>query len=137
MRFNHFALFAVATLAFASCGSSVSIEERIEDTLSQMALEEKVAMVHAQSKFSSPGVPRLGIPEIWCTDGPHGIRTEVLWDEWVQPGESKVVRFTVKSEDLSFYSAEQHKWVAESGTFTAHLASGSDDMRESVTFELR
>lgn len=56
---------------------------------------------------------------------------------YLQPGESKVVRFTVKAEDLSFYSAEQHKWVAESGTFTAHLASSSDDMRESVTFELR
>ena len=43
-------------------------------------------MVHAQSKFSSPGVKRLGIPELWTTDGPHGIRTEVFWDEWEQAG---------------------------------------------------
>ena len=63
-----------------------TIEERIEDALSRMTVEEKVAMTHAQSKFSSPGVARLGIPEFWMTDGPHGIRPEVLWDEWEQAG---------------------------------------------------
>lgn len=63
---------------------SKPIEERIEDALSRMTLEEKVAMIHAQSKFSSPGVERLGIPDVWMTDGPHGIRPEVLWDEWDQ-----------------------------------------------------
>ena len=62
------------------------IEERIEDALSRMTLKEKIALVHAQSKFSSAGVPRLGIPENWMTDGPHGIRAEVFWDEWNQAG---------------------------------------------------
>lgn len=62
------------------------IEKRIESALSLMTLEEKVAMCHAQSKFSSKGVPRLGIPEVWTDDGPHGIREEVFWDKWSGAG---------------------------------------------------
>ena len=54
------------------------IEERVEDALKRLTLKEKIAMVHAQSKFSSPGVARLGIPEFWMTDGPHGIQIDIL-----------------------------------------------------------
>jgi len=58
------------------------IEARVKDALSKMTLEEKVKLCTAQSKFSSHGVPRLGIPELWMSDGPHGVRMEILWDSW-------------------------------------------------------
>ncbi len=64
------------------------IENRIEDALSRMTLDEKIAVIHAQSKFSSPGVKRLGFPDLWTDDGPHGVRPDVLWDEWEQAGQT-------------------------------------------------
>ena len=80
------ALFAVGCTSTPQ-GSQVAtyldeskpMDERVEDALQRMTLREKIDIIHAQSKFSSPGVERLGIPELWCTDGPHGIRPEVMW----------------------------------------------------------
>ena len=64
------------------------LEQRIDDALSRMTLDEKIAVIHAQSKFSSPGVKRLGFPDLWTDDGPHGVRPDVLWDEWEQAGQT-------------------------------------------------
>ena len=67
---------------------SKNIESRVEDALSRMTLDEKIAVIHAQSKFSSAGVKRLGIPEFWTDDGPMGVRPDVLWDEGEQAGQT-------------------------------------------------
>jgi beta-glucosidase len=62
------------------------IEARVDDLLSRMTLEEKVAMVHADSKFSTAPVPRLGIPRRWMSDGPLGVREDIEHDSWNAAG---------------------------------------------------
>ncbi|WP_461631211.1 beta-glucosidase family protein [Labilibaculum euxinus] len=62
--------------------SNAKTEKKIDEIINQLTLKEKIAMCHAQSKFSSPGIPRLGIPELWMSDGPHGVRGEINWDDW-------------------------------------------------------
>lgn len=87
--------YTLPILAFMMSLSSVSqaevpvyqdesrpIEERVEDALKRMTLREKVAMCHAEGKFASAGVPRLGIPDLWMSDGPHGVRAEINWNDW-------------------------------------------------------
>ena len=86
------AVAITATFAQASLpiylDDSKPMEQRIEDALSRMTLDEKIRVIHAQSKFSAAGVPRLGLPDLWCDDGPHGIRPEVLWDSWRVAGQT-------------------------------------------------
>ncbi len=41
--------------------------DEIENIIEMLSIEEKIAVCHAQSKFSSSGVPRLGIPELWMS----------------------------------------------------------------------
>ena len=62
------------------------VEKRVEDLLGRMTLEEKIALVHADSKFSTAAIPRLGIPRRWIDDGPHGVREDVGPYSWNPAG---------------------------------------------------
>lgn len=66
----------------AKAQTDAQLEAKVEATLKKMTLEEKVRLSYAQSKFTSPGVQRLGIPELHTSDGPHGVRMEINWNDW-------------------------------------------------------
>ena len=86
--FFHFFVSTSSAQTPVYLDASKDIEARVEDALSRMTLSEKIDVIHAQSKFSSPGVKRLGLPDFWTDDGPHGVRPDVLWDEWEQAGQT-------------------------------------------------
>jgi len=69
-------IVAVVGITSAKAQNSSSVEDKISTLISKMTIEEKVGMIHANSSFTSAGVPRLGIPELVTSDGPHGVRVE-------------------------------------------------------------
>lgn len=66
----------------AQSGTQTSIQRKINYILKKMTLEEKIEMLHGNALFSSAGVPRLGIPELTCDDGPLGVREEIKRFDW-------------------------------------------------------
>ena len=62
------------------------IDKRVEDLLGRMTLEEKISQVHGDSKFTTPAIPRLGVPVRWLSDGPHGVREDVGPFNWKPAG---------------------------------------------------
>lgn len=81
MTRKHYALSILLILVFVTGGqaqmqTNASVEAKIEALIKQLTLEEKVKMIHASSSFTTGGVPRLGIPEMVTSDGPHGVRPE-------------------------------------------------------------
>ena len=76
------AMTAMTAQAQTYLDPNAPLEERVKDALSRMTTHEKVQILHAQSKFTSAGVPRLGIRQLNMDDGPHGVREELEWNTW-------------------------------------------------------
>ena len=66
--------------------ASQPVEKRIDDLLSRLTLDEKLSIIHANGKFRSGGVERLGVPALWTADGPQGVREELKLDSWENAG---------------------------------------------------
>ena len=124
---------------------SQPLEKRVEDALSRLTLEEKVGLLHAQSKFSSAGVPRQGIPEVVqlyngekLSSLPRPVK-ELKGFEKVHlaPGQSRTVTFEIDPGMLACYDDAKGGWGAEPGEFTAYVGAASDDIRGTVDFVLK
>ena len=76
------ALGAMTAEAQTYLNPNAPLEERVKDALNRMTTHEKIKLLHAQSKFTSAGVPRLGIRQLNMDDGPHGVREELEWNTW-------------------------------------------------------
>lgn len=86
-------LFAIAILFLQTTAHTQNIfttdkaqEEKIQSLIRQMTLQEKVSLLHANSKFYVSGIKRLSIPELATSDGPHGVRAEINRDDWAYAG---------------------------------------------------
>ena len=66
--------------------SAAPLEARVEDLLGRLTLEEKISLLHADSKFTTAAIPRLGLPRRWLSDGPHGVREDIGPDTWKPAG---------------------------------------------------
>ncbi len=93
---NVLVLFMLAVFAF-SCqpktkedssfkSSLLQYDDQIDGIISQMTLEEKIAMLHGKTMFTSAGVERLGIADMKYADGPFGIREELQAHGWMPLG---------------------------------------------------
>lgn len=96
IRFIGLATLALATLLPSAALAAdkplpyqdrdLPVEARIDDLISRLTLDEKIALVHGNGKFRSGGVPRLAVPYLWTADGPQGVREELGLDSWEPAG---------------------------------------------------
>lgn len=47
-----------------------------QDIISKMTIEEKAAFLSGKGEWETRDFERVGIPSIFCSDGPHGIRKQ-------------------------------------------------------------
>jgi beta-glucosidase len=96
-----------------------NLDERVESLLSQMTLHEKISLLAGLDAWKTVPIPRLGIPSIVMTDGPHGVRAD-------QAGGRKVNPTTAFPTGISMGAAWNPELVHEVGQAIAEETRGMD-----------
>ena len=53
---------------------------------------------------------------------------------FLDPGETKSVKFVLDRTALQYFDADRHDWQVEPGTFTVYVGASSRDLRGKVEF---
>ncbi|MDA3892905.1 MAG: glycoside hydrolase family 3 C-terminal domain-containing protein [Salinivirgaceae bacterium] len=68
------AVFAVFFVHAQPSIDKKQIEEKVNELMQELTLEEKASLCSGRDDWSSQPIERLNIPYIWMSDGPHGLR---------------------------------------------------------------
>ena len=84
--FSIIVVFMIVSNSKITAGEPESIKNKVDKIISQLTLDEKISMLHGNSKFTIAGIKRLSIPEWKMSDGPHGVREEINRNDWEPAG---------------------------------------------------
>ena len=111
------------------------IEKQIKKLIRRMTLEEKVSLLHGNSKFYVSEIKRLDIPE--CSVMRPAKELKGFRKFFLKAGESKQVEIDIPVSSLAFYSEAQKQFVVEPGTFVLHLATSAENIKSDMSIEIK
>lgn len=93
----------------------------ISDLISRLTLDEKITLLIGKDSWSTEPVPRLGIPSIRVSDGPHGLRYE---SRPVEGGPSYITEATCFPTSSALAATWDMDLIREIGAAMAEEAAG-------------
>lgn len=108
----------------------------VQSLINTLSLEEKCALLSGAETFKSRGMPQHGIPQMWLSDGPHGVRKQAGESDHLGLNPSvpatcfPTASAVANSWDVAFASAEKTAISSSCPAGTIIRATGSSLYRK-------